>query len=291
MIITKLRGGLGNQLFQYATGYRLAQVAGCPLMFDLSFYQDTQSQEGARAFALDKYKIDAAVATPKDVSRVLYGSWRRRLQASLLSVRENRCNLLSEGDFRFDPSILAASGHVYLDGYWQSEKYFVDVRRQLLRNLTLRYEPSLVTRSFANKIKPSRAISVHFRRGDYVSDTEAASIHGICSMDYYENAMARMLEIVEDPVFFVFSDDLDWVRWKFSTPFPMVFVEGNEESPQEDLMLMSLCRYHIIANSTFSWWGAWLADFPDKVVISPRKWFLDEKIDTSDLIPEGWVRL
>ena len=144
----------------------------------------------------------------------------------------------------------------------------------------------------AAEIAACNAVSLHVRRGDYAADPVVTSMHGLCPLDYYDRAVEYVLGRVSDPAFFLFSDDPDWVREHLKLRGSVSVVDHNgPDSGSEDLRLMSLCRHHIIANSTFSWWGAWLDPRPDKLVIAPKRWFADESLDTSDLLPAGWVKL
>jgi hypothetical protein len=136
------------------------------------------------------------------------------------------------------------------------------------------------------------AVSIHVRRGDYVSDAGTNRFHGTCSVDYYHDAVDRISGFAPASHFFVFSDGIDWAKENLRLRQPVTYVDFNDgEKNYEDLRLMSLCKHHIIANSSFSWWGAWLNPNPDKIVIAPKKWFNDPSINTDDLIPNSWLRL
>ena len=183
-------------------------------------------------------------------------------------------------------------GNVYLEGFWHSEKYFKDIENVIRQEFTIRDEPDALNKEMANKIMACEPVSIHIRRGDYVSDKKTNEFHGTCSLEYYNDAIGIITKEIKAPHFFVFSDDPVWVqdnlKLKFSTTY---LVYNGAEKAYEDLRLMSLCKHHIIANSSFSWWGAWLSGNPYKIVIAPKKWFNDETIDTSDLIPDEWFRI
>ncbi|MBI1920672.1 MAG: alpha-1,2-fucosyltransferase [Geobacter sp.] len=292
MIIVKLTGGLGNQMFQYAAGRRLAHFRNTPLKLDLSWFSDFSPMDTPRAYALAPFSIQAEPSTAEETAIVRepkYGMLRQLFNKINPSYRPTH---IREKRFRFDPSTLSLPGNVYLDGYWQSEKYFSDIASIIRREFTVRTEPDAPNCEVAGLIKGCEAVSIHFRRGDYVADAKTAAYHGICSVAYYHEAVKLVAARVDEPHFFVFSDDPAWVRENFAIPHPMTVVDHNgPDQAHEDLRLMSLCRHHIIANSSFSWWGAWLSDNPDKIVIAPRRWFAEKSIDTRDLLPEGWVRV
>lgn len=178
------------------------------------------------------------------------------------------------------------------DGYWQSERYFVDaadiIRAEFKPRLALEPENAAT----AAAIDGVTAVSVHVRRGDYVTDKVTNAYHGVCSLDYYRAAIARIAERVASPHLFVFSDDHAWVQENLRSNYPTTYVTANSpDRGYRDMQLMSRCRHHIIANSSFSWWGAWLNPRPDKVVVAPARWFIDKSNDTRDLLPGEWLRV
>jgi hypothetical protein len=196
---------------------------------------------------------------------------------------------VGEKHFYFDPEVLHLPDGVRLDGYWQSEKYFSDIEKIIRREFIVRASPSQKNREMAQRIASCESVSLHIRRGDYLSEPHTASVHGICPLDYYQRCVNAMSGEVKKPHFFVFSDEPRWVERNFSLPFPMVVVEHNgPQNPHEDLRLMSLCQHQVIANSSFSWWGAWLCGNDHKIVMAPRRWFNRDGYDTRDLIPDGW---
>jgi hypothetical protein len=181
---------------------------------------------------------------------------------------------------------------VYLEGYWQSPKYFFDIKNIIGYEFTVKTGPDQVNKELMEKISQVEAVSVHVRRGDYVSNPATGNYHGVCSLDYYRTAVATITGRVRQPHFFIFSDDPAWAEKNLSVIGPKTVIERNgPERGHEDMRLMSLCRHHIIANSSFSWWGAWLCEKTDKIVISPKRWFKKEDIDTKDLVPESWIRI
>jgi len=199
---------------------------------------------------------------------------------------------VQEPHIYFWPGIFNIGTSCYIDGYWQSEKYFSDIRNTIFSDFSLKKE--LVSARFikiAKKMKGSNSISIHVRRGDFVMVKKTNKAHGVCPLDYYEIAIKYISEKICNPEFFFFSDDIEWVKKNLSTGFKENHISGEGLSDAEEMMLMSTCRHNIIANSTFSWWGAWLNSNPGKIVVSPSKFLLGSSTDNKDLIPENWHKL
>jgi hypothetical protein len=288
VIIVRLRGGLGNQMFQYALGRRLSLERNVPLKLDAS----PMEADSLRNFALHGFRIQAAMAAATELPGLL--RWPPRLVRKLawLGRVSGRMSLIFESGFRFDPAVLEAPGAVCLDGYWQSERYFDKYSDQIRSDFQLLNPIGADRQASVALIRNTTAVSVHVRRGDYVTNPVTNSVHGTCTPDWYENAMSRMADAVASPTFFVFSDDPDWARDNLPSRWPCHFVEPRPDGRDfEDMHLMALCRHHILANSSFSWWGAWLNPDLGKRVIAPLRWFNDGLIDTRDLVPERWQRI
>jgi hypothetical protein len=292
MIISQLIGGLGNQMFQYAIARRLAIFHNVPLKLDTTEFR----QYPLRTYGLGHFKIQGEPATENEIARFK----RTGIAAILFRLKifpdffkpYNKRRLLREQSFDFDPHILLAPNDVYLEGYWQSEKYFKDIEKIIHQDFTLSGEPDNLNKQMAEKIKNCEAVSLHIRRGDYVSNPVTTAYHGICSEEYYQEAISKLESYVKNPHFFVFSDDMEWVKENLETGYPTTLMDFNgSEKDYSDLHLMSLCQHHIIANSSFSWWGAWLSKYSEKIVIAPKKWFNVESINTHDLYPESWIKI
>ncbi len=278
MITVKLIGGLGNQMFQYAVGRRLSYFHNAHLKLDVSELNRLRT----RKYELDCFNIKAEV-----ISRVNQ-SYLKNLIARL---KDNK-NIYFEKHFRFDKNVLVLPDNITLVGYFQSEKYFLDVEAIIRQDFTFRKPP--YSRAFAvfRKIKSSESVSIHFRRTDYINNKKFFLYHGICSLDYYRQAISLIAGKIKTPEFFIFSDDITWVKRNLKIKSPKFFIDLNlKDNDYEDLRLMSSCRHHIIANSSFSWWGAWLNENKNKIVISPKSWFKNKSIDTEDLIPSSWIRI
>jgi len=290
VVIARLFGGIGNQMFQYAAGRALALRTRSPFRVDVADCTAHRGYELSHAFV-----VDARVASVEDMEALL--GWRRRRKVRRLlahmPVTALRGAYVPEPHFHYWPGYRKLGGRAYLDGYWQSAEYFSDVEADVRAWFRFRRPLRGANAAVAAMIEQAPAsVSVHVRRGDYVADPEVARIHGTNPVDYYERARARLAERLEsDPRFFVFSDDMGWARAHLELPSSTVFVDHNQGSDSHfDLQLMARCRHHIIANSSFSWWGAWLDPSNAKIVIAPSSWFRVGH-DTSTLLPAGWIRV
>lgn len=292
MVIISTAGGLGNQMFQYAAGRALALRRNAALQLDISAHG---GDGGARDFDLQRvFSLDVTIARDADVRQIL--GWqssrvaRRVLARPGLAVLRKRA-LIAEPHFNYWAGLAVAPEDCYLVGYWQSERYFKDHEQAIRADFRFRHPLTGRNEELADAMRRVGAVSLHVRRGDYASDPRTNSVHGLCSLAYYQVAIRFVAERVESPHFFVFSDDIPWAMENLHLPFPCEFVADNRgPSSFVDMHLMSLCRHHIIANSSFSWWGAWLNPDPHKIVIAPQKWFAtNARVD--DLIPAAWVRL
>lgn len=262
------------------------------LKLDLSFFEGEQPGNTPRRFALDRFAISGIKAARYEVALVNdRGTSRLRTAAVSAVQRLLRYSVFRERFFHFDPEVLCLPNKVYLEGYWQSERYFAEHTEDIRREFTMKQPCLGRNRELADAIASVNAVSLHVRRGDYVTDAKTNAAHGVCAVDYYCKAADMIARAVENPVFFLFSDEPEWVAANLDLRYPVVHIGHNGDAPHEDLRLMSQCRHHIIANSSFSWWGAWLSANPDKIVIAPKRWFNDPAINTDDLTPAGWQRI
>jgi len=290
MVIVRLMGGLGNQMFQYAAGRAVAYRNRTQLKLDLSYFD----QNPRRSYKLHHFNIAESIATPDEVThftrRDLWSRISHLIERYLLPSYKR--SVFAERFFHFDPNVLRLRGNVYLIGYWQSEKYFKDIEQIIRQDFTFKHAPDTENQRLAHIIANTNSVSLHIRRGDYISNPVTYQYHGVCSLDYYRAAIETLTQAIGQPHFFVFSDNMAWAQQNLKLDYPVTFVTHNgAERDYEDLRLMSQCKHHIIANSTFSWWGAWLCAYPSKIVIAPKKWFSGANHDTKDLIPESWWRI
>ncbi len=283
-VTVRLMGGLGNQLFQYATARAISLRADAKLLLDIGGY----SSDGLRNFELDAFSIQANLISDSRFKK----SRVRRLWERILPL-SSAVRVYKEPHFHFDESILELRAPIIIEGYWQSERYFRDFTSEI-RNELIPVQPlEKYNAEIAAHIVDTHAVSLHIRRGDYITNAHTNSYHGVCPIEYYNAAIDFVRKSVGSDVhLFVFSDDHDWTKKNIKSSFPITYIESNLGSRGfRDMQLMSLCRHHIIANSSFSWWGAWLNPRPDKIVVAPKNWFSNTQNNTSDLMPESWVRL
>lgn len=292
-VYVEIFGGLANQMFQYAAGRSLADRLGCPLKLDLSAFRTLEK----RPYQLDRFGVKEAAAPDSELAPLK--SRKGRIQRFLRRLNGQRGSALleavfAEPDWHYSPELFEQRPPVVLRGYWQSPRYFAHLRDDLLRIFTLVDGLSSYSQAMRQQITETPAVSIHVRRGDYVANPEAAKVHGTCSLDYYRRAVDLMVRLHPDARFYIFSDDIPFVREAFDFCPNRTIVDGNQGAAAEDMMLMRACNHHIIANSSFSWWGAWLCEAPGKTVIMPRRWFSEESLlrtYTFDLYPDEWLSL
>ncbi len=288
MIIVKLLGGLGNQMFQYALGRNLALKNGVSLKMDIGAIGVESPKGTARNYNLHVFNIEENLASPDEI--IFYQSQPNDGLSKIKNI--TRLKSFTERQFNFDPEILNLPDNVYLQGFWQTEKYFKSIKNVIRKDFMVKIPPSEANQEIIKEITGLNSVSLHIRRGDYVLNTKVKQIHGICSLAYYTRAITLIAERYPDIHLFVFSDDIGWAKKNLRPHHPLTFVDINDDfTNYEDLRLMSLCKHNIIANSSFSWWGAWLNSNSDKLVIAPKQWFAYNGFNTSDLIPEAWIKI
>ena len=287
MIVVKLMGGLGNQMFQYAAGRALSVKHAVPLFLDENFLnKDPKGAYVQRSPELHQLKIKANVAdrlTLKNFERD--GFWDK-----LFQKKSSAPDVLFEGD-GLNSDFFKVGSHVYLNGFWQSESYFGSCRDLLLREFQPNYNLSEIAGEFLEKIKSKNSVSLHVRRGDYVSHAGANKFHGVMGSDYYSKAIDLMQQKAGTCHFFIFSDDINWCKQNFSQLGEVTFVDINGKYSSVDLFLMKVCKHHIIANSSYSWWGSWLCENPDNITVAPATWLLDKNVSTEKLYCKNWIKI
>jgi Glycosyl transferase family 11 len=290
VIVTRLAGGLGNQMFEYAVGRSLALRRNTELHLDLSWFEHILPSETPRRYALAPYQLGVRLDGWEHVAHRAaagYGPLGRVIRRLGLEVG----GVLIDRAKGFRSAVLDAPDGTLLIGHWQSEQYFADVADTLRSDLTLPHPPSGRTAATMAEVMSSASVSVHVRRGDYVAKRNVTRTLGILSADYYRRAVQLIAESVEGVRVFVFSDDPRWSRAHLDVGHPTIYVANEgDTAAHEDLRLMAACRHHVIANSSFSWWGAWLDDSPDKIVVAPRRWLLDGS-RLADVHAAGWIRI
>jgi hypothetical protein len=280
MIYSRIRGGLGNQLFQYSVARSLADQLGVDLGLDIREYNNLSNFE----MGLSNFNI-RAIFNPD-------GLIRHKQDGKILFALENLIGMHKhvyyEPFLSFDKNVLTKQDGTFLKGHWQSEKYFKD-KNKIMEDLQIVKQPTEKNIQLKSKIEECNSISLHIRRGDYVSN----SAHGLCDLTYYYKAVQFFIDKYGSNFeIFAFSDDPNWVKNNLELPVKINFISNNSsKNNYEDLRLMSYCEHNIIANSSFSWWGAWLNKNPKKYIIAPKKWFANNKIENNDITPQNWLRI
>ena len=292
MIIVKLIGGLGNQMFQYALGRHLAEKHNTLLKLDISGFETYTLHK----YALGAFNIQENFASPQEVQSFT------RLKAGVLKKIIRRLaggppllastHVIEKKKFHFCPDILELPDNIYLEGSWQSEKYFSAIAEIIRREFTVESPQAGKDKELADQIAEHESVSLHIRRADYVSDAHTQQVHGTCDMNYYFQCIEQLSQKIKAPHFFIFSDDPEWAYANMKLRYQYTIVDhNNADKNYEDLRLMSLCKYHIIANSSFSWWGAWLSQYDQKIVFVPQRWLKSEAYEVDDLIPAKWIKI
>lgn len=293
MVIARLFGGLGNQMFQYAIGRSLSLKNNTPLGLDVCYLLDRTPRKSFtfRDFDLELFNIKAEVLPKSKIPL-----WFRHIGKGIFFLMLNKIRDkipfgkgVEKQDFIFDERVYNHKGSIYLKGYWQNPKYFQDMRKVLIHDFSLKNILPARIQLLREEVQGRESLCIHVRRGDYVGN----KFHNVLDKDYYPRSFQKIKDIAPVEHVYIFSDDIDWCRKNISFDLPTTFV-GEEfagEKATGHFELMRACKYFIIPNSTFSWWAAWLSDSPEKIVIAPKKWINDDSINTKDLIPPEWVQL
>ena len=292
MVTVLLSGGLGNQMFQYAAAKALAKWLNTSLAFDLYALNKKSQAITPRSFELDIFNIDIPIKS------TLKGKF---LIKALPFIQQHRKFFQKFGFFTDTYAILyqtafeALKGNITLSGYFQNEKYFEKIADELRSDFTFKYPLNDENENIASEILANESVSIHIRRGDYVSNKASTANFVTCDISYYEKAIATIKQKVDKPVFYVFSDDIEWVKNNLEFYESSVkYIDWNKgKDSYIDMQLMSLCKHNIIANSSFSWWGAWLNNNPKKIVITPTQWFRAEEKNKllDDFLPKSWIKI
>ncbi len=289
MIITKLKGGLGNQMFQYAVGRSFGVKYNDETKIDITGYDDPRYvlANTPRTYRMYSFNLKCDIANNEEIIKNKYpfGIFSKALRFINYRVFKNG----SIVDYK--PTYFK-NKHTYIDGYFQSEKNFINVKEEIRKEFKIKKE--LETEVFVSeksKIDTNNSVSVHIRRGDYVNEKNTNAYHGTTPHEYYIKAIETINSKVKNPIFYFFSDDIDWVKKEFGAEDNYVFISNPKLQDFEELMLMSYCSHNIIANSSFSWWGAWLNDNPNKIVIAPKKWVNVEPNPHPNILPETWLTI
>lgn len=295
--IVKFKGGLGNQMFQYAFACAIAKKFGCSPALDFSWFEDVKKHtiDVPRAFDLGVFNLEIEIATEEDLKNVKRPEFDSKTKNSIAKILHNilKINYIREKTtFCFDKKLFNSPDYFYYEGYFQHEKYFKHLRKFLLKKFSLKEPFSMLDEKnqiLLNEIKKTNSVSLHIRRGDYIQLEHVNKTHGLCSLEYYQTAIKYIASKVENPHFFVFSDDIDWVKENLKIEYPHAIVDFNQGKNYFDMELMKHCKNNIIANSSFSWWAAWLNQNPEKIVIAPKRWLA--KKQKCDVVPKEWIKI
>ena len=295
MIIVKLLGGLGNQMFQFAAGYALATHHDLPLKVDLTALKNYPRHSG---FQLDKIfaghfeqakKIDLFKSLGLLSSKIS----KQGIEVSTEATLKSGSRVLQQPTLNFWPEFFDyRKKNMYVSGYWQSSKYFEGVENELRRIFEFKNLLEDNNLKLAEEMRSRQSVSIHMRRGDYVTNPRANAFHGVCSKAYYDTSIEYIRQQYPNANFYVFSDDPEFAGATFHGQDDFKIIKNNSgESSYRDMQLMGFCKHHIIANSTFSWWGAWLCRHRSKTVIAPKKWFVGNEYEIVDIYEDNWIRL
>lgn len=298
MIIIKIKGGLGNQMFQYAVGRSIEKRKDFSVFYDLSFYHqhgnDNLSLRGSgadtpRNFGLQHFHTSIREASPEEVERL------NPIYKKLFEKIKNKFS--KQNWYSVNQHVLHPADNTYLEGWWQSEGYFKDIADTIRKDFTLAKPLGVAAQAIYMSIKDFRLpgtapVSLHIRRGDFITNPYANKHNVILDVEHYKRALQELARRERKQLHvYVFSDDIEWAKANLQTDHTMHFVSCPEIEDYEEMMLMASCDHHIIANSTFSWWGAWLNPSKTKIVIAPKQWFQDPAINIAGLMPSDWIKI
>lgn len=290
MIIVKIHGGVGNQLFQLALAFSLkARNLDNIVALDTSFYNNTNNSATTREILIHEFNIeDFPTATIKNLGeKNILGKLK-----GLLNKEDGKFNIYETTNL-FIPSVLNTKQDAYLNGYWQSYRYFNEIDATLKKQFTPKHNLTSKTLEY-KKIISSKAnsISLHFRRGDYL--TKYKDIYNQLTLDHYYKAIDHIKNKlkIDKANLFIFSDDIEWCKSQFRYDDEVTFIENTNKPDHEDLLLMSYCQHNVIANSSYSWWAAWLNNYTNKIVISPKNWYIQQDAEfNASIYPPTWTIL
>lgn len=286
MLVVKITSGLGNQMFQYAYAKSL-QNRGYQVKIDISDFKKYKLHGG---YQLGKYKIDLEVATRAETRRFYKKDIFVKILRKFYTINNY---LIREKTLAFDKNLLTPQDNNLIIGFFQCDKYFSDVQKLILEQFVINVEKSFFAKKIEDMIlKSNNSCSVHVRRGDYIL-SRYANTFGFCGLRYYERSLQLLDNKFDNIKYFVFSDDIVWARKNIMIP-NAIYVDSKEKrEPHEDIYLMSLCNHNIIANSTFSWWGAWLNQNDNKVITAPKRWFADDELNkqSKNIVSDSWIKL
>lgn len=298
MIITKLKGGLGNQMFQYATGFALAKKNNVEHKIDISTF-DIKNNDTPRKFSLNIFKITSPIALSEEINKIENKNNKITILKTIINQKIFRKYYTD-----FHPQLfkkitdkISSGKSFYLQGLFQSEKNFFESKSQIGQEFTFKKEFfDQKVLQISELLQKENSVSLHIRRGDYFLNKKTNKYHGLCPIEYYLSAIRYIKSKVPNPSFYLFTDDIKWINENndiFTKEIGKEFHNISEENfkDYEEMYLMSQCKHNIIANSSFSWWGAWLNKNSDKIVIAPKNWVNKKPNPHPNIIPEKWLKI
>ena len=294
MIVVQITGGLGNQMFQYAAGRALSLKKNTDLILNIQHFDDIAEKKDLinRDFELGIFGLDKKVRKNPFINYLKTNSNFLKRIYYLIRKKLINFSFFYEGNLEHKNEFHFLGKSVYLQGYFQSEKYFKDYRKELLSDFNFPEDINSENKRLLNLINKNSSVSIHIRRGDYINNKLTNSVHGVLPKSYFEDAVKIILSKVSNPYFFIFSDDPEWVKNNFKLEVPFEIISHNQGNQSYiDMYLMSCCDHNIVANSSFSWWGAWLNKNPEKIVIGTKNWFIDPEKQRNDIMCESWIKI
>jgi Glycosyl transferase family 11 len=287
MIFVYLQGGLGNQMFQYAFAKALATEKNMPFVIDTSHFEKAVLLgETPRSIQLQLFQTEFKIASAFDTQLIHDIRYPSLLKRVWFKITQRYPLEIVNDDKSLDAVKASSADHYFLSGYFQNEIYFQDNQDEIRRDFQSKESISIPFETHA------KTVSVHIRRGDYITNANASAHHGVCGMDYYERAFSYIESKISNPQYIFFSDDITWCKEHFKNKINAYFIEDRADKQEhEDLVLMSNCAHHIIANSSYSWWGAWLNASHTKIVVAPARWNNAQTSATNQYVPSTWKQL
>jgi len=282
MIEVILKGGLGNQMFEYSAARHLGIKYNKNLVLNTEYFSNIPKGDVPRKYQLDIFHIDKNIKLKETVNPIF-----RIIQKIVLKFSNKFFG--EKAQIVFSKLMLRLDLPVYLNGYFQNEKYFKDDRDILIKEFTLTKKIGEEAKRLKGILEKSEGVCLNVRRGDYLRP-DYIKIFGVLGMEYYQEALKQISDKVKNPLFCVFSDDPEWVKKEFKID-NVIFAGTDILKDYEQMYLMSLCKHNIIANSSFAWWGAWLNQNPNKIVIAPKQWAANRTSDDLDILPTGWIKI
>lgn len=289
MFYIGLKGGLGNQLFQYAFGVAASMESNIPLSIDITYYENTANRDTKRLPLLHHFHIQTPFALNGEVAK--FHTFPANLKRKITR------RLKPQSDYTYNSQLLNVKEGQYIEGWFQSEKYFKKYADTIRHELQLKEKPGVEATEALNEIiniksKGIIPVLIHIRRGDYISNPHAAAFHGVMNIEYFKKALDAIEERVagKKHIFYT-TDDIEWVKANIQFPYESSFISRQGIQDYEEIHIMKECDHFIISNSSFSWWPAWLSENPNKIVIAPKNWVKDPSINTQDVCPEDWIRI